>query len=96
MTTLIAIIGGTQYIFPKQKPAAKIVELSNSKTNSVTQNKQKKLAPQPNQNNTAAVVKQNDKETPFPIPKTKLSLICLLYTSPSPRDGLLSRMPSSA
>ena len=26
--------------------------------------------------------------------KNKLS--CLLYTSPSPRDGLLSRMPSSA
>ena len=25
-----------------------------------------------------------------------LKLICLLYTSPSPRDGLLSRMPSSA
>ena len=25
-----------------------------------------------------------------------LSRICLLYTSPSPRDGLLSRMPSSA
>ena len=23
-------------------------------------------------------------------------LFCLLYTSPSPRDGLLSRMPSSA
>ena len=23
-------------------------------------------------------------------------LDCLLYTSPSPRDGLLSRMPSSA
>ena len=27
---------------------------------------------------------------------TKNSNICLLYTSPSPRDGLLSRMPSSA
>ena len=27
--------------------------------------------------------------------KEQLS-ICLLYTSPSPRDGLLSRMPSSA
>ena len=26
----------------------------------------------------------------------KLFTICLLYTSPSPRDGLLSRMPSSA
>ena len=25
-----------------------------------------------------------------------LSKTCLLYTSPSPRDGLLSRMPSSA
>ena len=25
-----------------------------------------------------------------------LPRICLLYTSPSPRDGLLSRMPSSA
>ena len=25
-----------------------------------------------------------------------LSVVCLLYTSPSPRDGLLSRMPSSA
>ena len=24
------------------------------------------------------------------------SIACLLYTSPSPRDGLLSRMPSSA
>ena len=29
------------------------------------------------------------------ISKTVFS-ICLLYTSPSPRDGLLSRMPSSA
>ena len=27
----------------------------------------------------------------LPVPKS-----CLLYTSPSPRDGLLSRMPSSA
>ena len=26
----------------------------------------------------------------------KLYIACLLYTSPSPRDGLLSRMPSSA
>ena len=28
--------------------------------------------------------------------KCRKSGICLLYTSPSPRDGLLSRMPSSA
>ena len=29
-------------------------------------------------------------------PALILPIICLLYTSPSPRDGLLSRMPSSA
>ena len=28
--------------------------------------------------------------------QSEVSLTCLLYTSPSPRDGLLSRMPSSA
>ena len=36
--------------------------------------------------------------SPFKIPSGIMYLpqICLLYTSPSPRDGLLSRMPSSA
>ena len=33
---------------------------------------------------------------PWPIRDLDHSLHCLLYTSPSPRDGLLSRMPSSA
>ena len=28
--------------------------------------------------------------------KDQQEMVCLLYTSPSPRDGLLSRMPSSA
>src|SRR5665647_2099497 len=32
---------------------------------------------------------------PGPVRLGRVSL-CLLYTSPSPRDGLLSRMPSSA
>ena len=42
---------------------------------------------------TAPVVEtpQVAKEQPAPVVDT-----CLLYTSPSPRDGLLSRMPSSA
>ena len=30
------------------------------------------------------------------IENTEVFSTCLLYTSPSPRDGLLSRMPSSA
>ena len=29
-------------------------------------------------------------------PAKHVAVVCLLYTSPSPRDGLLSRMPSSA
>ena len=32
----------------------------------------------------------------FFTPRETLDMICLLYTSPSPRDRLLSRMPSSA
>ena len=33
----------------------------------------------------------------YKVPKSlPLAYACLLYTSPSPRDGLLSRMPSSA
>ena len=40
-------------------------------------------------------------ERPFQNPfwdnhKEGIYVDCLLYTSPSPRDGLLSRMPSSA
>ena len=30
------------------------------------------------------------------VERKELTSGCLLYTSPSPRDGLLSRMPSSA
>ena len=36
-----------------------------------------------------------DREIPPPLASSEISR-CLLYTSPSPRDGLLSRMPSSA
>ena len=41
---------------------------------------------------------QGLKLTPFAADKVLAarSRFCLLYTSPSPRDGLLSRMPSSA
>ena len=34
--------------------------------------------------------------SPFGIPEIIAVLTCLLYTSPSPRDRSLSRMPSSA
>ena len=35
-------------------------------------------------------------DLPLPLTSTDLSDPCLLYTSPSPRDSLRSRMPSSA
>ena len=35
-------------------------------------------------------------ETAAPGIRSGVTMGCLLYTSPSPRDGLLSRMPSSA
>ena len=38
----------------------------------------------------------NSNSATFPCDLSKEAEICLLYTSPSPRDGLLSRMPSSA
>ena len=38
-----------------------------------------------------------DKPAPYETPNLdKLAQSCLLYTSPSPRDATLSRMPSSA
>ena len=33
---------------------------------------------------------------PPPVPRRDIPEGCLLYTSPSPRDATLSRMPSSA
>ncbi len=42
---------------------------------------------------TGLVEAMMDAASPLDVPN---GTICLLYTSPSPRDGLLSRMPSSA
>ena len=44
--------------------------------------------------NRKIVVKKN--ENYWDAENVRLNEVCLLYTSPSPRDGLLSRMPSSA
>ena len=40
--------------------------------------------------------KDQMKKKAFDLIAHAASNLCLLYTSPSPRDGLLSRMPSSA
>ena len=43
-----------------------------------------------------AIIDMLLKELATPGGELRLDTSCLLYTSPSPRDGLLSRMPSSA
>ena len=43
-----------------------------------------------------AIKKDADKSSKEDTKQTGIFKNCLLYTSPSPRDGLLSRMPSSA
>ena len=44
----------------------------------------------------AKALLSRDESKEHNIPLALVSAVCLLYTSPSPRDGLLSRMPSSA
>ena len=44
----------------------------------------------------AAIVVAVNRYVSATIDDDDLRITCLLYTSPSPRDGLLSRMPSSA
>ena len=43
-----------------------------------------------------AITPENIMKSMFTHPQKDKYDFCLLYTSPSPRDGLLSRMPSSA
>ena len=46
--------------------------------------------------NQVDTVNKQGQLTMVEVPASYLQTSCLLYTSPSPRDGLLSRMPSSA
>ena len=67
-----------------EEKLSRISEKQNETTREITQQAQDdKMAQKSSEN--------PEKETP-----EKLIDACLLYTSPSPRDGLLSRMPSSA
>ena len=47
-------------------------------------------------NTTTGAIRWNSLGTPDRVQSLAVSTDCLLYTSPSPRDATLSRMPSSA
>ena len=66
----------------------------NSQRAKLTQQLNKKVeAPEANANGTSGYLIKEGKNAGKVLKHLKT---CLLYTSPSPRDGLLSRMPSSA
>ena len=68
----------------------------------VAQAKEQGIAPEPFDRDVAGWLADGlcdllaDKITGESFLRPGRGIICLLYTSPSPRDGLLSRMPSSA
>ena len=69
--------------------------MENDKLQEISKKKNLKLAPETMRIRDAIIEKYSD--TPLDALSTKLqALICLLYTSPSPRDVEESRMPSSA
>ena len=48
------------------------------------------------ENKVASLIKEEADKAKIADKFEEIIVPCLLYTSPSPRDGLLSRMPSSA
>ena len=53
-------------------------------------------SPEPGELNGYSIVEADNLDHARALADKHPFLTCLLYTSPSPRDGLLSRMPSSA
>ena len=79
---------------PKKKPQEEALKLAKLK-------QKIKPQPEPKKPRTVAKITAPMKKRMKPIrgamvEASQTSKPCLLYTSPSPRDGLLSRMPSSA
>ena len=91
------VVGFTNFIKMQQSKSGLSISKYKEKLNQITRSKdatkeQKDLAQR-------KIDKMDAKdESDFAATGRKISqsLTCLLYTSPSPRDGLLSRMPSSA
>ena len=54
------------------------------------------MSNKPHMGNSKITFKNNINASAGNTPVEYQASACLLYTSPSPRDGLLSRMPSSA
>ena len=68
-------------------------QISKDDGNSTTQTELKKVTKNVEAESEEVVLKEVKSNPKSPTAKV---INCLLYTSPSPRDGLLSRMPSSA
>ena len=85
-------IGTTRFFGNNSELFSKLnSELQSLQTQAGTGKAELKLA-----NNIEDISKLSAAEEKKSDTKQLLNNSCLLYTSPSPRDGLLSRMPSSA
>mgnify|MGYP003312319667 CR=1 FL=1 len=75
-------------------------EINNSASNIISFKKYKDKKPDEVTSTIAAIIAikidHPSNTTPEEFFANQLDSICLLYTSPSPRDATLSRMPSSA
>ena len=77
-------------MLPHQQPAG--INVLNASAAGITHHRQNRHPSHHNVLNGRGIMGQG----PKPHLRTDNMRPCLLYTSPSPRDGLLSRMPSSA
>ena len=86
VASMTMLAGGTQPVMTAQNASAESQAIKNNKKKiSSAKDKISELEQ-----------KQADLDKQINSTKDDISKDCLLYTSPSPRDGPLSRMPSSA
>ena len=93
---------GEEYVFPDEQEEVKEVEVAEDKVeieiedDTPPEDRNRKPMKEPVEEVTDDELNNYDEKVQARIKKFTRGYHCLLYTSPSPRDGLLSRMPSSA
>ena len=81
---------------PANSPPDNTLQQIQYPTNQAVYDPTRPMYHMPGANYTVAPMHHGYGKTEMPPPPSRKFESCLLYTSPSPRDGLLSRMPSSA
>ena len=80
----------------KQENESVIINEADNTTEVTVENKGKVLIAQTNLGSSNLIKEFEREQLKKQLPEIYVGDTCLLYTSPSPRDATLSRMPSSA